>query len=464
MNKIVKILILVLYISMSSCDSFLDVQPRGVVIPTKTEEFAALLNGILEDSENGNQNSNILASTTSALDYECSTDNLDANLTIFPAGRWLAKYIGDIAVNSLMSYKRAYENIRDANIIIDNLKHDGSKEADNIMASVYALRGVSYYNLMRLFCESYDANNADSQLGLSIATRFDMEARPKRASIKQTVEQIVSDFQKALEYKPENTKYIFSEDVINSLLAKTFFWAEDWDNAIRWSEKIADKYPLLEGKEYVEMINSTHQLKGNQILRANTMNDINTDYSYSNLSSLVKFRPVSREFVELFTEKNDDIRYRDSLLFNSKRENLKPIVSTVRSAEMFLIIAESYAHKGNTQKALEYLNMIRAKRIRNYKPYNVANLPEVKADALIKYDAEGKALDKLMSAILEERQKELFMEGDRIFELKRNGSPEFWVGINGLKYVTQDFMYTFPIPYSELVLIDGMIQNKGYEK
>ena len=70
---------------------------------------------------------------------------------------------------------------------------------------------------------------------------------------------------------------------------------------------------------------------------------------------------------------------------------------------------------------------------------------------------------KLMSAILCERRKELFLEGDRWFELKRNGRPEFWIAANGKKYVTEKYLYTFPIPKSDVNLFPGLIiQNPGY--
>lgn len=58
------------------------------------------------------------------------------------------------------------------------------------------------------------------------------------------------------------------------------------------------------------------------------------------------------------------------------------------------------------------------------------NLPEV-AKQNITIDATGAPLSKLISAILCERRMELFLEGDRWFELKRNGRPEFWIAANG---------------------------------
>lgn len=89
-------------------------------------------------------------------------------------------------------------------------------------------------------------------------------------------------------------------------------------------------------------------------------------------------------------------------------------------------------------------------------------MPALSEKEIIITDAEGNALTPLMGTILSERRKELFLEGDRFFELKRNGSPEFWTAYNGQKYTTKKYMYTFPIPAHDILLVDGLQQNEGY--
>ena len=79
-------------------------------------------------------------------------------------------------------------------------------------------------------------------------------------------------------------------------------------------------------------------------------------------------------------------------------------------------------------------------------------------------DVTGKELTPLINAILNERRKELFCEGDRWYELKRNGRPEFWVARQGRKYTTEKFLYTWPIPINDMLLVPGLIQNPGYDK
>ena len=78
---------------------------------------------------------------------------------------------------------------------------------------------------------------------------------------------------------------------------------------------------------------------------------------------------------------------------------------------MCLIVVESYAYLNQTKEDLEYLNLLRSKRISDYTPYVMGNLPAVDELALVRVNAEGGAFTPLLWAIHCERRKELFMEG-----------------------------------------------------
>jgi hypothetical protein len=60
------------------------------------------------------------------------------------------------------------------------------------------------------------------------------------------------------------------------------------------------------------------------------------------------------------------------------------------------------------------------------------------------------------------------MEGDRWFELKRNGGPEFTIITDAIgiwqKYTMKTYMYTFPINKDDVDLKDYLKQNEGYEE
>ena len=455
-----KLVIIALFVGMFfSCNSYLDLKPYGQVIPKTPDEFASLLNTMLYDIDYGNDRI-IIGNASSVLEYECYADNLDANLTIYPAGNTLTLYVGSALNGMQNTYRNLYEKIRDCNLIIENMKDNDTDLAKKITAASYTLRGVCYYNLLRMFCEPYDPSHAREQLGLPLVDHFDMEAKVNRSDLHATVEFIEQTLQDGLDYNMQDDTYRFTADVAKAYLAKLYFWTQNWEAVTPLCEDLLQTYPLLSGEEYVKMVQDLSPVKTNVIIRSSIYQGSSSG-SETEITTSVAARPVSKNFIDLFPEKEADVRY--SLSFNGKREEMKRIRGRVCVAEMVLMLAESYAHQSDTENALKYLNLLRSHRISPYTAYTEATLPEVDADALVKVDATGKPLTRLMWAILTERQKELFMEGDRWFELKRNGRPEFWVSANGLKYTTQQFMYTAPIERADVELVPGMQQNPGYE-
>lgn len=457
MKRIYFLTLLPLLATLISCKQFLDIKPNGKTIPKTADEFASLLHSRLNEIDYASSLEPLIGNISSLTDIEYFSDNLDANLNIYPGSNNLPVYVGKKLNAQQTRYSNLYQRIRDCNIIIDNLKTEDNEESKNVLGTAYAIRGVAYFLLLREFCEPYQR---DDQLGVPLVTRFDMEEKPLRSTYGQTIHQIEQDFNKSISYQVSDKLFRFTEDVSRAYLARLHFWTKNWDKAISQSTTLLATYPMLDTTSYKAMIQSKNTQLGNTLLRSYIFSDQSADISYSNESQAIQFRPASKEFFDLFIEKGDDVRF--NIIFGKKRVNQKNFFAGVRTDEMCLILAEAYAHKNNEGKALEYLNLIRSKRIPKYVAYTAANLPVVSKKALITIDAEGKALTPLMQAILNERRKELYGEGDRFWELKRNGSPGFWVASNGRRYTTLPFMYTFPIPKIDVQIINGLIQNPGY--
>ena len=443
---------------MTSCTKYLDIKPYGKVIPQTAEEFSALLHSIIEEIDYGEDI--IIGDISSVADLECYSDNLEANLTKYPDGDYLPLYIGQELSSKQKMYSNLYAIIKDCNIVLDNMTDKESEQAKDVLGAAYALRGVCYYNLLRNFCQPPVGNHGG--LGVPLVVRFDMEARPARSTIAKTFEQAKQDMLTAISYNIKDEIYRFNNDVMYAYLARLCFWVGDWSNAASYAQKVIEKYPLLSGDQYVEMMKSEVTAKGNIIFKSYIMTDGGKKIGYDGVKSNLAARPVSKRFVDLFVEKEKDIRY--ELFFNAKRKYTKTILSCIRTAEMQLILAESLYHSEQETEALAALNQFRQHRIANVVDYTMETLPSPNPDEYITVDVYGKQLTPLLNAILNERRKELFLEGDRWFELKRNGSPEFWVAKQGRKYTTRSYMYTFPLPIQDVELVDGMIQNPGYDK
>ena len=301
-----------------------------------------------------------------------------------------------------------------------------------------------------------------------------MEARPLRSTIAQTVSRAESDMLTAISYNISDEMYRFNTDVMQGYLARLYFWAGNWTKAAEYARLVLTKYPLISGTPYTEMMgNEMNAKSGNILIKSCIISDGSTRTEYTSAKNYTSSRPVSRSFVELFEEDGaNDIRY--SLFFSNKRVFTKSVFACMRSAEMQLILAESLYHDNDTEGALSALNEFRRNRITGVTDYTMQTLPEVPAattasphvntDNLVQEDALGNPLTPLMYAILCERRKEFFMEGDRWYELKRNGRPEFWVAYQGRKYTTMEYMYTFPLPVEDIELVDGLVQNPGYDE
>ena len=236
---------------------------------------------------------------------------------------------------------------------------------------------------------------------------------------------------------------------------------EDWSGAAALCKDIIEHSGLKLSTiaEFPDMIGQASDRKGEVIVRSHINNSSELDWYFSAIKSYVKSRPASTSLVALF-DKTADVRYACSL--NSKRIAQKVPEMRLRLAEIYLMMAECQAHLGQDGLALDYLNELRANRITGAADLTSATLPPVRTGERITEDALGNALTPLMQAIFDERRRELFLEGDRWFELKRNGCPQWWIISNGLKYTTKKYLYTAPIYKGDVDLNPNIKQNEGY--
>lgn len=300
------------------------------------------------------------------------------------------------------------------------------------------------------------------------------DAVPDRNTLARSYEYAVSLFRKAIDCHMTDESYLFTEAVAKTYLAKLYFWAEKWSEVIPLCEELlaVPSYALADRSVYTESIQSYGERLQEVIIRDRTTGDDDVKTLYDEtFQRYLNTRPVNATLLKLFgAEPQKDVRW--NIMCDAKRVNRKTVTARVRGSELHLMLAESYAHPGAQQdeaKALSLLNELRRKRIEDVEDYTLRTLPEPDPGALITVDAAGKPLTPLISAILDERRKELYMEGDRWFELKRNGCPEWWViqqsgSTLPVKYVVRRYLYTMPVSVRDIRNSQGKIaQNPGYE-
>ncbi|MFR5660703.1 MAG: RagB/SusD family nutrient uptake outer membrane protein, partial [Butyricimonas faecihominis] len=337
-----------------SCTEYLDVKNKGEVIPETAEEFSALLHRHLYSIDGAGEYAFFGAPSTAA-SYEAYTDNWDADLT---TKLDLPIYVGSDISSLSFRFKSLYEVIRDCNIVIGELKERDTEFGKKLLATAHTIRAVCYYTLMRNYCEPYNKSNATEMLGVPIVKEFDMEGKPERSNLKETADFIVEDLKQAISLNQTDEHYRFYVDVSKAYLARVYFWMQEWVLAASTAKEVLDKYPLISGEAYKEMIQSEVKQLGNVLIRSGISKS--EGYVYTDMQK-TKGRPLSLEFVNLFVEKERDIRY--SFSFNTEFVNTKMLKTSLRTAEMCLIMAESYVHSGDTENGLKYLNHLRENRI-----------------------------------------------------------------------------------------------------
>jgi hypothetical protein len=122
-----------------------------------------------------------------------------------------------------------------------------------------------------------------------------------------------------------------------------------------------------------------------------------------------------------------------------------------RTGEMYLIRAEAHAETGNLVSAAADLNALRAARITGYTNETLATK------------------DAAITAILEERFKELPYEGHRFWDLKRRNLPVSRLladapNANAQTLAAGSFRFLLPIPNPEINANPLIQQNPGYSQ
>ena len=249
---------------------------------------------------------------------------------------------------------------------------------------------------MRDFCEPWDAARCDDQLGLPLVDHFDISANPPRSSLRETADYTEKLLRRALSPAMDDEVFIFTEYIVKGYLARLLFWTEDWEGAAALCEDIIANsgVELCEAADYADMLTAVNERKGEVLIRSHINNASELDWYFAFVRGYIASRPASASFVRLFGEEPvKDVRL--SCCIDSRRMNAKAPECRLRLSEMVLMLAECRCHQGRDGEALEWLNLLRSKRIEGDWELAAATLPEVREDSRIKVDATGKDLTPL---------------------------------------------------------------------
>lgn len=331
---------------------------------------------------------------------------------------------------------------------------------DIVRGHLLGLRALGHFGLLQSFSKNYNANEP---LGIPIMLESDPLAKPTRATMGAVMTQIEKDLSDAKALVPAATPANFTDTVLNKVniaayQARIALYKGDYQAAITYATEVisSNVKPLVSGADFEGIW--TDQNANETLFRIRFLTGSDIGSMWTTTGSLVYIAP-SDKLVATFG--NDDIRKTAYIgtvsgkvcvnkFFTSSRGGRVVDLKACRTAEMYLIRAEAYAKlpTPNIAAGAADLNALRTARITGY-----VN------------ESFGSAGD-LITAVLNERFKELCFEGFRLYDLKRNNlpvqrnasdaSPE-WQTL-----ATGSFRFVMPIPQAELLANPNMVQNDGY--
>ena len=330
-----------------------------------------------------------------------------------------------------------------------------------LQGQLLALRAIAYFDLLENYSKVYDANDP---LGVPLVLKSDPLGKPARNTVGEVMTQIETDLSTAKGLLPNVTVANFSDTVMNKIniaayQARIALYKKDYAAAITYSSEVISSgvKPLASGADFAGIW--TDDNFDETLFRVRYSNSSTIGQLWTTTGGQIYIAP-SDKLVASYNA--DDIRLETYIgtlsagnnyvnkFFTSSRGGRVVDIKACRIAEMYLIRAEAYAKNATPDltKGAADLNTLRAARIDGYTPETFASASD------------------LVTAVLNERFKELCFEGFRLYDLKRNGLPverlssdanAAWQTLPASSYLT-----VFPIPRTEINANPNMVQNSGY--
>lgn len=376
------------------------------------------------------------------------------------------------------SWNQLYAVVANANMVIAKGPYisllpsaTDSIEAKQIIAEAYAVRALVFFDLSRLYSQSYNFTSGATHMGIPIVTitNIDSVQSPSRSSMKDTYAQIINDLTTAIQKFQESQSTAFTTGRINiysakALLSRVLLYKEDWEGAATLAGAVisSNKYLLLTGDKLVsdfkitgnhetifEIINTAVDNRGSDglgyIFSQGGYGDM---LATNNVYNIYAAGDVRKDF--LLKGKRAGNGGEDPANIITKYSDVTTFaesIKVIRLSELYLIRAEALAHLGRAPEAQADLNVVAQRADRNAPPVTVT----------------GQAL---LDVILLERRKELAFEGHRLFDLMRTKQSftKYLASDKTIQVAWPSTKVILPIPQGELDANPNIRnqQNEGY--
>lgn len=349
-------------------------------------------------------------------------------------------------------------------------------EIDLYIAEAYALRAYASLMLTNIFGHQIKVNGTDfsNELGIVVVDEpIEAYAEVQRSTVGQSYTAILNDFGAALTHfgaagGDRGDLNYMNVAAVQGLMARTYLYMENWDSAISSANAALASAGVTElaytAADYAGLFASGTSnvesffalaIDSNNNWSANSCGTLWSTYNYSpspKLLSMYGEKDVRTSIFEWDVNSTPDTPIFKAGKFSHKSSGNSAYGTNyiVNAPEMFLTIAEAQAQKDQVAAAQAALLTV-AKRNADIK--TTADLPATKAE--------------ILTFIQDERARELFQEGLRLYDLRRwdakvsvgaNKAPAISFAYNN--YQISNLVY--PIPASEINAGFGVEQNASW--
>ncbi|TSD64573.1 RagB/SusD family nutrient uptake outer membrane protein [Inquilinus sp. KBS0705] len=342
-----------------------------------------------------------------------------------------------------------YQVINQTNNVLANVDKVDADQKDRVEGEAKFLRGLVYFDLVRLFGKAYNDGSPTANLGVPIVLTptksVDASSQVVRATVDAGYKQAIADLTSAETLLPDDNGVYAAKNAASAILARLYLQKEDYTNAAIEANKVISSGLYELNKPYANEFafnnpghvdNTSEDIFAIQVTNQQGVNDLNTYYASADFSGRGDIA-IKQSFLNTF-EANDqrrDVYYEaDDVLWTSKFNNVYGNVRIVRLAEMYLIRAEANL-RNNTAVGDTPLNDVNVIR----KRAGLANATTVS-----------------IASINVERRHELAFEGGFFL----HDAKRLKLNVGALPYNSPKLI--FPIPLREINANPKLQQNEGY--
>ncbi len=382
-----------LSLGMASCNSFIDDMPKGTRVPTTLADYEAFLRS--EYSVNYLLGLQALYLINDKFVGQNNCRNVDDLRT----ANYMWKEDRDrkeLNASTEDMFDNGYGIIGICNTIIEEAP--GSTEAttaekNEVMAYAYAIRAFVLHQIVNFYANAYDPANAASTPGIPLIYSGGLGAAYHQGTVKEVYDQIIADFNKAIELGvPETSMTIIhpSRAAVEAGLARTYLSMRDYDAALSHAEaalqRKGDLFDWLEfyNENKAKIDNEDDYTKITSPMNHTCVENLWFCSGHGNPNYPTADIDISEERASRFEEGDMKFlvrwkKYQSSTdLYHMGMLTGYYNFAGIATPEVYLIKAECQARKGDLNGAMASLNKVRESRIHPdfYQPAAAANEAE----------------------------------------------------------------------------------------